>query len=139
MFNRSRLLTKIALSCALLPISLVANAFSIHGLDGKCLDVRFSNTANGTPVQLWDCNGSDAQNWYFDRGRVIGIGGKCLDVQFAITSNGTPVQIWDCNGTPAQNWGFIDNSFLGLAGRCLDVRSANSNNGTPVQMCPPNK
>lgn len=30
----------------------------IQGFGGKCLDVRGPSTADGTPVQLWDCNGS---------------------------------------------------------------------------------
>ena len=30
---------------------------------GKCLDVRNGGTANGTPVQLFDCNGSGSQTW----------------------------------------------------------------------------
>ena len=30
---------------------------------GKCLDVANSGTANGTKVQLWDCNGTGAQKW----------------------------------------------------------------------------
>ncbi|MEV4490168.1 ricin-type beta-trefoil lectin domain protein [Micromonospora coxensis] len=30
---------------------------------GKCLDVKSSGTTNGTPVQLWTCNGTGAQQW----------------------------------------------------------------------------
>lgn len=131
---KSKKLINVAIACAILPISFAASAFSIRGLNDKCVDVRSSGTANGTPVQLWDCNGSAAQEWYFDRGRIIGIGGKCLDVQYGIPYNGTPIHLWDCNNTPAQNWGFINNFFQGLGGRCLDVRGANPANGTPLQI-----
>ncbi len=31
--------------------------------NGLCLDVRSSGTANGTPVQVWGCNGTGAQQW----------------------------------------------------------------------------
>jgi hypothetical protein len=30
---------------------------------GRCLDVPNSVTTNGTQLQLWDCNGTGAQNW----------------------------------------------------------------------------
>jgi beta-glucanase (GH16 family) len=35
----------------------------ITGLAGKCLDVAAANSADGTPVQLYDCNGTGAQQW----------------------------------------------------------------------------
>jgi len=34
---------------------------TITGLAGKCVDVAAANTANGTAVDLYDCNGSGAQ------------------------------------------------------------------------------
>src|SRR5438067_9319349 len=30
---------------------------------GKCLDVAGGNPSDGTVVQLWDCNGTNAQKW----------------------------------------------------------------------------
>ncbi|MGW1142154.1 RICIN domain-containing protein, partial [Streptomyces zhihengii] len=30
---------------------------------GKCVDVAAANTADGTPIQLHDCNGNAAQKW----------------------------------------------------------------------------
>lgn len=48
----------------------------------KCLDVRGGLLQNGTPVQLYDCNGSPGQNWVYHRGtgqvRVKGTD-FCLD------------------------------------------------------------
>ncbi|HKN51985.1 MAG TPA: glycoside hydrolase family 30 beta sandwich domain-containing protein, partial [Amycolatopsis sp.] len=35
----------------------------ITGLAGKCMDVAGANSANGTAVQLYDCNGTAAQQW----------------------------------------------------------------------------
>ena len=35
----------------------------ITGLAGKCVDVAGAANANGTPVQLYDCNGTNAQRW----------------------------------------------------------------------------
>ena len=44
----------------------ITNAFAaaagpITGLAGKCVDVKSSNSANGTPIQLYTCNGTGAQ------------------------------------------------------------------------------
>ncbi|MFC5146818.1 RICIN domain-containing protein [Streptomyces aureoversilis] len=35
----------------------------VNGGSGKCLDVRNGGTADGTPVQLYTCNGSGSQRW----------------------------------------------------------------------------
>lgn len=43
------------------------------GANGRCLDVQWDDSSNGTPVQIWDCNGSEAQQWkpeIFDYGFV---------------------------------------------------------------------
>ena len=34
-----------------------------HRLAGKCVDVAGASSANGTAVQLYDCNGTAAQQW----------------------------------------------------------------------------
>ncbi|MFD0069935.1 ricin-type beta-trefoil lectin domain protein, partial [Streptomyces sp. NPDC127574] len=36
---------------------------TITGLGGKCLDVASASSANGAAVQLYDCNGTAAQQW----------------------------------------------------------------------------
>ncbi|NUP82936.1 MAG: chitinase, partial [Nonomuraea sp.] len=36
---------------------------TITGLAGKCVDVAGASNANGTAVQLYDCNGTGAQIW----------------------------------------------------------------------------
>ncbi|MDG9706570.1 carbohydrate-binding protein, partial [Streptomyces sp. DH37] len=35
----------------------------VRGVNGKCLDVDGSQTADGTKVLLWACNGTSAQRW----------------------------------------------------------------------------
>jgi hypothetical protein len=30
---------------------------------GKCLDVKGGGSDNGTPIDLWPCNGGTNQNW----------------------------------------------------------------------------
>src|SRR5207248_258067 len=76
----------------------------ITGIGGKCGDVSGANTANGTPIQLWDCNGTAAQQWTVGSDGTIRALGKCMDVTSGGTADGTKVQLWDCNGTGTQRW-----------------------------------
>ena len=101
---------------------------------GRCLDVAYANAFNGAAVQLWDCNGTPAQQWYLEGNRIRSALGRCLDVTAGNPGNGARVQTYDCNGTPAQQWTFMPNGALrnGI-GTCLDVSSANSGNGAAIQ------
>ena len=75
---------------------------------GRCLDVAGAVNAQGTNVQIWDCNGTVAQVWtFFPGGRIQNVMGRCLDVAGAVNAQGTNVQIWDCNGTVAQIWNIV--------------------------------
>ena len=53
---------------------------AITGYGGKCVDVAGASTANGTAVQLYDCNGTAAQQWTVGTDGTIRALGKCLDV-----------------------------------------------------------
>ncbi|MEU4394342.1 ricin-type beta-trefoil lectin domain protein [Kribbella sp. NPDC023855] len=65
-----------------------------------------ANTADGTPVQLYDCNGTGAQQWTRPGDGTIRALGKCLDVNAGSLADGAKVQLWTCNGTGAQLWIF---------------------------------
>jgi hypothetical protein len=106
----------------------------VVGLAGKCLDVREDVNADGTQVQLYTCNGTNAQKWTYQNNQLINAGGRCLDVSDANSANGTKVQIYDCNGTDAQQWIYENGELVGIAGKCLDVTGENSADSTPVQL-----
>ncbi|WP_432940047.1 ricin-type beta-trefoil lectin domain protein [Kribbella sp. CA-253562] len=108
----------------------------ITGLAGKCLDVAGANAADGTTVQLYDCNGTDAQKWTRPGDGTIRALGKCLDVANAGTADGTRVQIATCNGNAAQQWTYSGARDLvnPRANKCLDVTGNNSANATPTQI-----
>ncbi len=47
---------------------------------GRCVDVPGAGTADGTAVQLWDCNGQSNQQWtHTSAGELKVYGNKCLD------------------------------------------------------------
>ncbi len=106
----------------------------ITGIGGKCVDVAAANTANGTQVQLWDCNGTGAQRWSRPGDGTIRALGKCLDVLAANPANGTKVQLYDCNGTAAQKWTANADGTVRALGKCLDAKDVSSANGTPLQL-----
>ena len=112
-----------------------AGAGTITGLGGKCVDVAGANSANGTPVQLWTCNGTGAQNWTVGTDGTVRALGKCLDVSGGSTADGANVQLWDCNGSGAQKWTYTAARDLvnPQANKCLDVRGSSSADGTRLQ------
>jgi hypothetical protein len=112
------------------------NAGRITGIGGKCVDVAGASSANGTAVQLYDCNGSNAQQWTVGSDGTLKALGKCLDVTSAGTADGTPAQLWDCNGSGAQKWTANGSRNLVNAGsgKCLDATGNSSANGTRLQI-----
>ncbi len=102
----------------------------VHAAQGKCLDVEGAKKDNGTPVQLYTCNGSAAQEWKVygdDRGlHLQNVNSqKCLDVSNNNPANGTKIQIWTCAGSPAQTWEFNLRATGSLRNvgtdKCLDL------------------
>ncbi len=69
----------------------------------KCLDDYQASSTAGAIADVWDCNGSSAQQWTVGNSAVT-INGLCLDVVGAGTANGTQLEIWDCNGGANQKW-----------------------------------
>lgn len=109
---------------------------TITGLAGKCLDVAGASSANGAAVQLYDCNGTAAQQWTVGSDGTIRALGKCLDVTGNSTANGAKLQLWDCTGGSNQKWsvsaaGDIVNQ---QADKCADATGNTSTNGTPIQI-----
>ncbi|MFP2923864.1 ricin-type beta-trefoil lectin domain protein [Pyxidicoccus sp. 3LG] len=105
----------------------------VSRMNGKCLDVPNSNFSDGVRVQMWDCNGTNAQQWTID-GRKFRIGGKCLDVAGASTANGTPIQIANCSTNPAQDFvvSAAGDLVSYLANKCVDIEGFNPNSGAKL-------
>jgi glucosylceramidase len=107
----------------------------IVGFGGKCVDVAGANSANGTAVQLYTCNGTAAQQWTVGADGTLRALGKCLDVKDVGTANGTRTQIWDCAGGSNQRWTATNGTLVAAnSGRCLDVTNVSSADGTPLQI-----
>jgi hypothetical protein len=96
---------------------------AITGYQGLCVDVRAANSADFTPVQVYTCNGTNAQQWtVVQAGSTLRALGKCMDINGGGTADGTTVDLYDCNSTGAQV--FIPESngelYNPQSNKCLD-------------------
>ncbi|MFJ3639421.1 lectin [Streptomyces sp. NPDC090108] len=113
-----------------------ADTGSITGLAGKCLDVAAAGTADGTAVQLYDCNGTAAQQWTVGSDGTVRALGKCLDVTGNSTADGAKIQLWTCTGGANQRWTVTSAHDIvnPQADKCLDVTDNSSANGARAQI-----
>jgi hypothetical protein len=101
----------------------------------KCVDDDTGSTADGTKVQMWDCNGTGAQNWTPQSDGTIRLGGKCMDITHASTADGALVELWDCNGGGNQQWQPVGGALVNpVSGKCLDDPGSTTANGTQLEI-----
>ncbi|KAJ2913301.1 hypothetical protein MD484_g7108, partial [Candolleomyces efflorescens] len=106
----------------------------------KCVDVQGGVLQNGTPVQLYDCNGTGAQKWVIKRGGqqiMLSGTGYCLDATSANPANGLQMKIWEClPNVPAQQWTYTSDDTIVLTGtsKCLDLTQGSLANGNKIQV-----
>lgn len=101
---------------------------------GRCLDVPGANLADGAVLQIYDCNGSVAQQWTVTAAGELRIGGSVCLEDTSGGANSIPVTLRACHGGTGQRWsapgdGSVRNAATGL---CLDVEAAGTENGSPV-------
>jgi len=119
------------------PLSL-PRTIQPHGTPGKCMDVRGNVQEDGTPVQVFDCNGSGAQQWVLTHGNTqVKLAGTnfCLDAGSS-PANFVGMKIWQCfEGLPQQSWFYTDDERIAVTnmGLCLDVPNGNLTNEQQLQ------
>ena len=72
------------------------------------MDVTAAGTANGTKVQLYDCNGTGAQDWQRGHRRTAWstpAPASAWTPPDQVSANGTRLQIWACAGGANQQFG----------------------------------
>jgi streptogrisin C len=111
------------------------SASRIIGWQNKCIDVPYSNGVDGQRLQLWDCNGTNAQNWTFPGDGTIRAFGLCMDVAWGSTANGAAIQLANCTGNPAQQFVLSGAGDLvnPQANKCVDVTGWGGT-GTPLEL-----
>ncbi|KAJ3555392.1 hypothetical protein NM688_g2600 [Phlebia brevispora] len=110
-----------------------------NGDESKCLDVSGANYANGTPVDIYDCNGTGAQQWVINSGTTaVQVAGTnyCLDAGDS-PADGTQMKIWECySGIAAQTWYYTSDDRISLQnqGFCLDLTNGDETDGNVMQI-----
>jgi hypothetical protein len=117
------------------------------------MDLAGDIRQNGQPVQvgpyeLWpplksqiyDCNGTPAQNWVLNKGEtkvVLANTNFCLDATQGFPPDGTKMKIWECyTGLPQQDWYYTGDNRVALTnqGMCLDLTDGVLTNGNRLQV-----
>lgn len=117
----------------------------------RCIDVMGNNSAPGTDVHSWPCDGNAAQRWslvphtwsgqvYIERTQAPGI---CLDLDIGQGNggrdNGVQIQTWGCHGGDNQRWwvdeywgaGRVRLQTWAVPNRCIDLDMAPSEQLNP--------
>jgi aryl-phospho-beta-D-glucosidase BglC (GH1 family) len=113
---------------------------------GKCVDAAAAGTANGTVVQQYTCNGSNAQQWQFtatDSGYYrVGTrnsASQVWDVTGTSTADGAKIQLWAYGGGTNQQWQPVSEGggyyhFVARStGKCLDVTGVSTADSVQLQ------
>ncbi|WP_392959442.1 RICIN domain-containing protein [Streptomyces sp. LN245] len=118
----------------------------VNAGNGKCVDARAAATANGTAVQQYACNNSQAQQWQF----AATSGGysqvdnradatKAWDITDVSVADNALVQLWAYGGGTNQQWQAVAEAggayhFVNRnSGKCLDVPSASTADSVQLQ------
>ena len=109
-------------------------------------DAANGGTSNGTAVQVYGSNGTDAQRWTVEVGSdgyltiKSAKSGLALDVTDGKAYSGARLQLWQANGTRAQKWVAVrDGKGVKLVsaldeGLVVDLPSASARNGNALQL-----
>ncbi|MFD5649627.1 ricin-type beta-trefoil lectin domain protein [Streptomyces sp. NPDC127039] len=117
------------LLCQPMPPIVGGPIVGVHS--GKCMDVKGASRKDGAPIQLYTCNGTEAQAWTIHKDGTIRAMGRCLDVQYAKTENGSLLGLNTCHGAANQRWEKLPNGLLRSvhSGKCLDALGWQTGNG----------
>jgi hypothetical protein len=121
------------------PISPTSWYSVINKNSGKCVDARSAGTTNGTPIQQFTCNGSNAQQYQFvpTSGGYVRINNRgntaqALDVTNVSAADNAPIQTWTYGGGTNQQWqpvaepGGYYHFVNRNSGKCLDTPAAST-------------
>ena len=105
-------------------------------LGNRCIDIPGANPVDAVRLQIYDCNGTGAQQWALRADGTAAALGKCMDAAAAGTANGTPIQLYTCNGTGAQKFALNASGQLvnSNSGKCVDVVNNGTANGSLLQL-----
>jgi serine/threonine-protein kinase len=102
-------------------------AHPLVGLGDKCLD------GSAGPLELRTCDGTSAQAWHFDDGRLVAADGRCVGAQGESAKNTTPLELQRCGSQASQAWQLRAGHLVaGSIGKCANVAHNRTQDGTPI-------
>ncbi|MFJ7911041.1 ricin-type beta-trefoil lectin domain protein [Kitasatospora sp. NPDC096204] len=107
------------------------------GVDSNmCVDDVNASTANGNPIMLVNCNGSEAQQLALGNDGTVRVKGGCIATVNAGMTDGTQLEYRTCDGTAAQKWIPLANGalFHPASGKCFEIPGGPAANGTRLQI-----
>lgn len=107
----------------------------------QCVDVKGSAWKNGTALQQYTCNDTDAQKFvYTAEGQLRPKGDTdyCADVEGGKGKQGAKLNIWDCDAGESEKWAISPSGLFanraGSWGYCMDVSGGSPSSGTRLQL-----
>ncbi|MDQ0904788.1 hypothetical protein QFZ22_000773 [Streptomyces canus] len=113
---------------------------------GKCLDLSGGNTADGTNVFQWTCNGGANQKWKVedladDTNRLVNVAtGKVLDTADCSSADGADLRQWSWLNNKCQRYRLVyaaTGDYVRIvnenSGKVADVANCGTANGTDVR------
>lgn len=100
---------------------------------GLCIDAAGQGNVNGTVIQVYNCNGTVAQDWaYNSNDRTIR---PTYNMNLCITNQGSGMQLvlWTCDGHVARQWNYDTRGYLVSVsnGQCMDAANWGPS-GSPI-------
>jgi len=123
-----------------------SSSLNIHpnGDNTKCVGILGGTYADGTAVDIYDCNGSNSQNWQWNGDALTSVNPVdksqwCLDAGVQSQwANGVKMKIWQCfSGLAQQSWTpdtSSGNIQLTAANFCLDLTNGVKTNQNVLQI-----
>jgi hypothetical protein len=104
---------------------------AITGYQGKCLDDWRDSDQNRNKIDIYTCNGTQAQGWTY-ASNMLKIRGHCLDDK-GFGGPGTGLILYTCNGGSNQMWTYNGSGeYVGYHHMCLTDPGNSTTNGTQV-------
>jgi predicted alpha-1,2-mannosidase len=101
-----------------------------------CVDDLHTGVTSGNPVQIYACNGTEAQEWTIAPGGTVSAVGLCLGTASSGAKPGTRVNLYTCDGTGTQRWATGPKGTLVNSGShlCLDDPGGVTTTGTRLEV-----
>jgi hypothetical protein len=114
-----------------LPVPLRPGAL-VNELNAKCMDVAGGSTADQTPLWMYQCNSTAAQQFKLTGGELHVLG-KCVD---GTSGNvGSAITLVTCSGGASQKWRLDDQRrVVGIHGLCIDIVDQNQADRTKLHL-----